>query len=112
MSPWKSKEVQRLHKFQRQFFEAKRIASLRLYFAHKKKTGIARVTVLTVLAFCSVQSENGQSYACMRLLAHITGPELCRLLPLKNSSLHANLGLFSDNRASLIVVSDIFPSFY
>ena len=35
MSPWKSKEVQRLHKFQRQFFEAKRIASLRLYFAHK-----------------------------------------------------------------------------
>ena len=35
MSPGKSKEVQRLHKFQRQFFEAKRIVSLRLYFAHK-----------------------------------------------------------------------------
>ena len=35
MSPGKSKEVQRLHKFQRQFFKAKRIASLRLYFAHK-----------------------------------------------------------------------------
>ena len=63
--------------------------------------------MLTVLAFCSVQSENGQSHACMRLLAHITGPELCRLLPLKNSSLHAKLGLFSDNRANFIVETDL-----
>ena len=135
MSPWKSREVQRLHKFQRQFFEGEKdcftssiLCTKRLLFpvltllhkaspsfkCHGSATVIARVTVLTVLAFCSVQSENGQSHACMRLLAHVTctGPELCRLLPLKNSSLHANLGLFSDNQASFIVVSDIFASFY
>ena len=81
MSPWKSKEIQRLHKFQRQFFEAKRkLCTQRLlllvltllhkastYFkCHGSATVIARVTVLTVLAFCSVPSENGQSHdACM-----------------------------------------------
>lgn len=31
----------------------------------------------------------------------------CRLLPLKNSSLHAKLGLFSDNRANFIVETDL-----
>ena len=78
------------------------------YFTcHGSATVIARVTMLTVLAFCSVQSENGRSHACMRLLAHVTGPELCRLLPLKNSSLHAKLGLFSDNRANFIVETDL-----
>ena len=81
--------------------------SLKLFHVSWFSTVIARVTMLTVLAFCSVQSENGQSHACMRLLAHITGPELCRLLPLKNSSLHGNLGLFSDNRANFIVETDL-----
>lgn len=73
------------------------------WFSHCDRTS-HYVDSFSVL-FCPIWKR--KSHACMRLLAHITGPELCRLLPLKNSSLHANLGLFSDNRANFIVETDL-----